>query len=375
MWPGGVNPGLKANSLGKRKPLPGVEVLDMKDDLTLDKWDQLSAKEREALAKKVAGDLPTGFRFHSLRQCQLGDQKHQVAEYEFQGTPFILIPGGSVTLGYDLNRPWEPTPEEQESWQATAEEYDLPTNPLEHIAKATLRPRKARLPARLMEATAQEVGWEPVAADDPEVREIVREHFGKKGSRSRKVNISRGDSSLRVERDEDGTIRAQRSLAPTHKELAARLAQAGFRFPTSDEWEYACGAGAPTLFRWGDHVLCDRYPTDISPAQAAWRRRWVLSGGKLQKPPGGFTSDWDLHRRPNAFGITIAVDPYKFELVAEPDITRGGDGGSSICGGAGFFIGWLTLATAYFEKHACWRKAKEPITTGYTIGRRVLPLA
>jgi len=55
-------------------------------------------------------------------------------------------------------------------------------------------------------------------------------------------------------------------------------------------------------------------------------------------------------------------------------MTRGGDGGCMICGGAGFFVGWLTLATAYFEPHACQRDPAEPISPGYTIGRRVLPL-
>ena len=55
-----------------------------------------------------------------------------------------------------------------------------------------------------------------------------------------------------------------------------------------DEWEYICGAGAETLFRWGDHVPCDCYPTDVSPAEAAWRREWVLSAGTLAYPEGGF---------------------------------------------------------------------------------------
>lgn len=131
---------------------------------------------------------------------------------------------------------------------------------------------------------------------------------------------------------------------------------------------------APTLFRWGDHVPCDRYPTDVCPAEAAWRRRWVLSAGKLERPPEGFASDWDYHRQPNGFGLLIASDPYKNELVAEFGITRGGDGGCTICGGAGFFIGWLTLATAYFEEHSCKHDPTESVSHGYTVGRRVLEL-
>jgi hypothetical protein len=100
----------------------------------------------------------------------------------------------------------------------------------------------------------------------------------------------------------------------------------------------------------------------------------VLSAGKFERPAEGFTSSWEYHRQPNAFGLLIASDPYKYELVAEIGVTRGGDGGCTICGGAGFFIGWLTLATAYFEEHSCKHDPAEPISPGYTVGRRVLEL-
>jgi hypothetical protein len=124
----------------------------------------------------------------------------------------------------------------------------------------------------------------------------------------------------------------------------------------------------------GDHVPCDRYPTDISPAEAEWRRQWVLSLGKLACPAEGFIPDWDLHRRPNRFGIYIASNPYHPELVAEPELMRGGDSGTAICGGVGFFEGWLPLATAYFEDSSCRRDPQAPILMGHTVGRRVLPL-
>ncbi len=60
--------------------------------------------------------------------------------------------------------------------------------------------------------------------------------------------------------------------------------------------------------------------------------------------------------------------------MAEIGTTRGGDGGCTICGGAGFFMGWLTLATAYFEEHSCKHDPAEPISSGYTVARRVLGL-
>lgn len=343
--------------------------------MNLDAWAGLTPNERESLAKQLARELPSGFALRGVRTHEFGGQTHPVAEFEFDGAGFVLIPGGTVTLGYDADRPWEPTAEERASWESTEEEYRLGRTLPEHIAAATLRPRTVSLGPFLVEATPREVGWRPLPADDPEVRRVVREQFRKKGDGPGTVEVVTSGATLRVTRDERGTITAARAEDVRHAELAAHWAREGFRLPTSDEWEHVCGSGAATLFRWGDHVPCDRYPTDISPEEAAWRRAWVLSGGKLEYPPGGFPSGWDLHRRPNAFGALIAFDPYHFELVAEADVTRGGDGGCAVCGGAGFFIGWLTLATAYFEEHTCRRDPEEPVPAGYTIGRRVLALA
>jgi formylglycine-generating enzyme required for sulfatase activity len=338
-------------------------------DLSIERWDGVTSAEREAIARRLAMQLPSGFTFHATRPYRLGERQHHVALYQKDNATFALVPGSAVSLGYDAVRPWEPNPDELESWQRTAEEYGIAKALQEYIAEVTLRLRRVELPPLLIETTAGELGWEAIGVEDPEVQEILRQY----GTQSQ-VEVSRGDARTRVRRGSEGSIITERSLSRTHAELAAQLRATGFRFPTSDEWEYACGGGTPTLFRWGDHVPCDCYPTDVSPAEAAWRRQWVLSAGKLEYPAEAFPSNWHHHRRPNGFGLFIASDPYKYELVAEIGITRGGDGGCTICGGAGFFIGWLTLATAYFEEHSCKHDPTEPISHGYTVGRRVLDL-
>jgi hypothetical protein len=338
-------------------------------DLSLERWEGLTPAEREAIARRLAMELPSGFTLHAIGPYRLGQGQHHVALYQRENATFALIPGGAVSLGYDTDRPWEPNPDELESWQGSAKEYGIGKTLKQYIAEATLRVRQVELPPLLIETAARELGWEPVNVDDDEVQEILRE-YGKQ----RQVTVSRGGARTRIRKGPEGSVIAERSLSLTQAELAAQLRTTGFRFPTSDEWEYACGSGAPTLFRWGDHVPCDRYPTDVSPAEAARRRQRVLPGGKLERPEEGFGSDWDHHRRLNAFGLFIASDPYKYELVAEIGITRGGDGGCTICGGAGFFVGWLTLATAYFEEHSCKHDPTEPVSPGYTVGRRVLDL-
>jgi hypothetical protein len=115
-------------------------------------------------------------------------------------------------------------------------------------------------------------------------------------------------------------VRGPGEGVPTFDELCAALATDGFRPPTSDEWEYACSGGARALWRWGDQL------------------------DPLQGPDGR-----SPYSRPNAFGLRIAFDSYKYEVCGPPPVWRGGDGGVSVCGGEGLLAWQITLASAYYE--------------------------
>jgi hypothetical protein len=327
------------------------------DDLSLETWTNISTSERKAIADRLARQLPAGFISQGLKKCTLGERIHEVAEFKRENATFVLIPGGIVTIGYDADRSWEPTPEELQSWNDFTKKYDVNWTIREHIARATLRPRKVSFRPFLLETTAYEFYWEPMSSEAPEVRGVL-ERFQKSSFAKKKTtqltsfappgSTSAPEEAIRLLFDESGRTTAMKARSLTHADLCKEWATTGFRLPTSDEWEYVCGAGSPTLFRWGDHVPCDCYPID--------------------------SNSWDLHLRTNAFGLLIASNPYHGELAMEPGIWRGGDGGTMICGGAGFFLGWLTLATAYFESHASHYDASKPISAGYTIARRLFQL-
>ncbi len=337
-------------------------------DLSRERWDNATLAERQAMAAQLARQLPEGFELHSLRMHSLGGQARCVALYQ-QGRSnlFALIPGGQVTLGYDGQRPWQPNADEAESWRGTAEEYGFEQGLEEHLARVLAPSRQVNLAPMLMEVRALDPRWAPLCEDHPEALALLRKQDGP-------VQIDADGRSMRVRVDSDGSRIVEQCVHSTHAQLTAALQADGFQLPTADEWEHACGAGAPTLFRWGDHVPCDRYPVDLGPAETAWQKDWKRSAGLLGYPPEGFDGVWDLHLRPNAFGLFIAFDPYQQELLAEPGRLRGGDGGSMVCGGAGFFAGWLPLATAYAEADFCTYPVAEPIGADQALVRRVLAL-
>jgi hypothetical protein len=238
--------------------------------LNLPDWNQISPAQRTELAQELSENIP-GFQFTDIQLCELGEKKNFVAFFNWKNIEFALIPGAEVTLGYDRDNPFIPNEAQLEEWEYTREEYGCELNELLNECMTPLR--KVAIKPFLIQVTATEF----------------------KQDRER-------------------------------NELLKQITQEGFRFPTSDEWEYACSAGVRTIFRWGNDCALDCYPIDSK-------------------------CKWDIHRQRNAFGLHIASNPYNYEFCAEANIIRGGDGGCAICGGYGFFSGWLTLASAFVEPY------------------------
>ena len=331
-----------------------------------DGWERAGAAERSALATRLLDELPAGFAFDRLTRRSLGGEAAEVADFSYDGCRFVYVPGGEVTVGLEPSG-WTPTAEERLSYAGSAEEYGLPESIHEYLASVCLPRRRIVVPSLMVEVGTREPGWREIAEAEARVR---------LGS---SFPIAPGDVKFfsaevvtRVSLDARGNGRYLEQSGERHADIVREMAP--FRLPTSDEWEYLCGGGAATLFRWGDHAPCHLYPTDVSVEEATWRRDWALSQGMLERPAEGFEPEFSLHKQPNAFGVLVSGDPYKAELVAEPDRRRGGDGGCTICGGMGFWLGWLTLATSFFEPELCGADPNEPIDGDYARFRRVLAL-
>ncbi|AXG78813.1 hypothetical protein [Streptomyces paludis] len=231
-------------------------------DLSLGQWRlfELSAARRVAqeAAARVDGRVTVVETVEHL-----GAPLHRV-RIERNGQEFALIPGGAVTLGFDLDA-WRPTAEQSADYAESLEQgFGYGADLRAHLAEILSPRRSAVLDTVLM------------AVEDENLTE-----------------------------------------APA--DMPAVLAARGLRMASADEWEHACGAGANTLFRWGNDCPLDRIPY-----------------GDRTGP----------HQRLSGFGLRIAYDTYRTELTSDSTAVHGGDGGESVCGGYGHMLAWLPLATA-----------------------------
>ncbi|MFF8595047.1 hypothetical protein ACF061_27075 [Streptomyces sp. NPDC015220] len=231
-------------------------------DLSLDQWRSFDPPTARRVAQEAAGLV--GGRVTGVESVDhLGAALHRV-RIERDGQEFALIPGGRVSLGFDPVA-WQPTPEQEADYAHSVEQgFGLGPDLRAHLTQM-LSPRRSVLLATVLMAVEAEELTEPPAG------------------------------------------------------MPAALADRGLRMPSPDEWEHACGAGADTLFRWGDDCPLDRVPC-------------VDTTGP--------------HNLTSAFGLRIAHDIYSVELSSDTGAVHGGDGGESVCGGYGRLLAWLPLATA-----------------------------
>ncbi len=282
----------------------------------LNTWDVLAPADRRNAAAWVARQLPSPFKFSGMQRHHMGDQAHELAFFDWNGAAFALVPGGQVTLGYDRDDPFILTEAMRDEWEAdTRDEYKLELNA--YLDKSLTPLRTAFIEPFLLEVGATELA-QPLDIDDPGIRAEMARLKPQPGSG---YQIFGSIRSIRIEVDRAGRAYVVDGEPVSRQGTLEAISRHDFRFPTSNEWEYACAGGSRSLFRWGNDCPVEQYPVD--------------SGG------------WTIHHQPNAFGLRMPTNPYHWEFCQETTLMRGGDGGMSICGSMGFLAGWLPLASAY----------------------------
>lgn len=283
--------------------------------LNLALWDQLAAGQCEEVAYSVMKELPPKFRFIGVKRYTAGDQQRYIASFEWRESTqsalstFSLIPGGTVSLGFDRAQLSSLVPDAELvcEWQES--------NLYFHGNSVTMDGALIRdiLPPNY-QALYQELDRVLLPRRTVTIQPFLLETIARSPQEI--------DPSLCYKEEVRGRmkfVRRTRYPPMSHDSVVQLFGQQGFRLLASDEWEYACAAGSQTLFYWGNGVFDS-------------------SQKSVQKP-----SPY------NAFGLDIANGPYNWEFCAEEGLMRGGDGGISACGGCGLLAMYLTCASAYIS--------------------------
>jgi hypothetical protein len=308
-------------------------------ELTATQWLDCSDEEAARIAHDIADRHE--LRLVALRWHGYAGRTHRLALFDRAGLAFTLVPGGQPVLGYDGAR-FRPTPAQAASFAESAEEWALP-GMAEFLDTVTSPVCRVEVPAMLVAVEAFEPCASDLDPDDPRVRELVAKAGGSR--RGGEIMTFQPDGGVEVRFDVDGQLsRARAKVQVSYEDAVDSVAGLGLRLSTPDEWEYACGAGAETLFRWGDDTPESGYPYDHRTGP---------------------------HREANLWGLAIGQDPYRHEWTSTRTIVCGGDGGGTTCGGSGFFVGWVTIATAYRDpEFGAWLSSED----GYTDELLVRPV-
>ena len=297
--------------------------LTMNEKLSRPQFNQMDTTEKQTLMERLAARYD--MTFLGLHTFDRWGQSCTTGIFKKDGREFVFVPGDTVTLGWEqfavgLNQ------ESREELEYLFREWEMERDPEEMIRESMAPVRQVAIGPMLVGRELEEINWEPVKLEDPRLRSEWLEDF-------RQFALTDRDSltlvgRARFERDGDSW---QVSLyhEVDYLDFQNRLQKQGFSLPTADEWAYLCGGGCRTLFPWGDGL-------DYS-----MRLRWFEDMDEDENRP------YDMEE-PNFFGLSIAYDPYMREVVkAEQFTTCGGDGGRSICGGLGIFLGFLPCSPHY----------------------------
>ena len=232
------------------------------------------------------------------------------AVFKYKESEFVFVPGATVTLGYE----------------------GLPKN----LSNETLEGLKYCLE----NPNDLDTVLEELKEYDSD---LLKDYNEFKSSDYNRLTL---DETARFTKVEDD-IEIELYSVVTYDELCENLKEEGFSLANLDEWEYLCGGGCRTLFPWGDDL---DYNMNLLYFSKEGNDKYDLE-------------------EPNFFGLSIAYDPYKMEIIDDKFFSKGGDGGCNICGGLGDFLGYLPCSP-YFNQVIDYEE--EDLNGDFNFYRRII---
>ena len=277
----------------------------------------------ENLAKKYNMEL---LRFETFSKYS---KSTFTAVFKYKESEFVFVPGDTVTLGYE-GLPKNLSDETLKSLKYCLDETeDLDTVLAEYIRDNFSKLRKVTIKPMLVERDLQTVAWRKSNLEELKDfdSDLLKDYNEFKSSDYNRLTLDETARFTKVGND----IEIELYSVVTYEELCENLKEEGFSLASLDEWEYLCGGGCRTLFPWGDDL---DYNMNLLYFSKEGNDKYDLE-------------------EPNFFGLSIAYDPYKMEIVEDDDdyVFKGGDGGCNICGGYGDFLGYLPCSPYYTQKH------------------------
>ena len=269
----------------------------------------------ENLAKKYNMEL---LRFETFSKYS---KSTFTAVFKYKESEFVFVPGDTVTLGY------EGLPKNLSNESLDQLKY-FSKNPNEfleeYIRENFSKVRKATIKPMLVERDLQTVAWRKSNLEELKNfdSDLLKDYNEFKSSNYNRLTLDETARFTKVGND----IEIELYDDISYEELCENLKDEGFSLANLDEWEYLCGGGCRTLFPWGDDI---DYNMNLF--------YYTKKGNK-----------YDLEE-PNLFGLSIAYDPYKMEIIDNKSFSKGGDGGCNVCGGFGEFLGYLSCSP-YFNQ-------------------------
>ena len=271
----------------------------------------------ESLAKKYNMEL---LRFETFSKYS---KSTFTAIFKYKESEFVFVLGDTVTLGYE----GLPKNLSDESLDQLKYFSKNPNEFLEEYIRDNFsKVRKATIKPMLVERDLQTVAWRKSNLEELKDfdSDLLKDYNEFKSSNYNRLTLDETARFTKVGND----IEIELYDDISYEELCENLKDERFSLANLDEWEYLCGGGCRTLFPWGDDI---DYNMNLF--------YYTKKGNK-----------YDLEE-PNFFGLSIAYDPYKMEIIEANELTfKGGDGGCNVCGGFGEFLGYLSCSPYYIQK-------------------------